>query len=168
MLTGLNVKNLALIDREEVSFTEGLNILTGETGAGKSILIGSVNVALSAAPFKDYVADGEKDALVELVFESDSEAVQNLLREAGIGDGEPTQIIITRKYHAGRSSFRVNQETVTASFEKELSARLIDIHGQHQRERSKYHCCKCGSTLFFHNHRSFRIKFSVYSLYMLS
>jgi len=142
MLTGLNVKNLALIDREEVSFGEGLNILTGETGAGKSILIGSVNVALSAASFKDYVADPGKDALVELIFESDSEPVRALLEQAGIGVEELPQIIIVRKYHAGRSSFRVNQETVTASFVKELSSYLIDIHGQHEHQsllRPSYH-----------------------------
>lgn len=134
MLTSLNVKNMALIDREEVSFGEGLNILSGETGAGKSILIGSVNVALGADSFKDYVADPEKDALVELVFETDSSAVRRLLEDAGISAEEGAEVILTRKFHAGRSAFRVNREAVTASFVKELSAHLIDIHGQHEHQ----------------------------------
>ena len=148
MLTGLNVKNMALIDREEVSFGGGLNILTGETGAGKSILIGSVNVALASETFRDYIADETKDALVELVFETESGPVRSLLDQSGIGAEEVVpgsgriEIILTRKHHAGRSSFRVNQETVTASFVKELSAHLIDIHGQHEHQsllRRAYH-----------------------------
>ncbi len=140
MLTELNVRNMVLIDREEVSFGRGLNILSGETGAGKSVLIGSVNVALASETFKDLVADEEKDALVELVFETEDPVVTQLLEEAGIeADGS---VILTRKYHAGRSSFRINQETVTAPFVRELSARLIDIHGQHEHQsllKQAYH-----------------------------
>lgn len=71
MLISLHVKNLALIDEEEVFFEEGLNILTGETGAGKSIVIGSVNLALGAKADKDLIRDGAEYALVELVFQLD-------------------------------------------------------------------------------------------------
>lgn len=133
MLTELHVKNMALIREEEVGFTKGLNILTGETGAGKSMIIGSVNIALGTGSFKDYITEGETDSLVELIFETDSPRVRAALDEAGIAM-EGTQVVISRKYHAGRSISRVNGESVTAAFVRGLAAELIDIHGQHEHQ----------------------------------
>ena len=82
MLLNLHVKNMAIIKEVEVDFAPGLNILTGETGAGKSIIIGSVNIALGTGAFKDYVPEGTDDALVELVFETDNSRVISMLEKA--------------------------------------------------------------------------------------
>ncbi|MFG6327024.1 MAG: DNA repair protein RecN [Lachnospiraceae bacterium] len=133
MLTNVHVKNLALIDETEIYFKEGLNILTGETGAGKSIIIGSINLALGGKAPKDIVREGTDYGLVELVFESESNDVMKKLQEADISC-EDGQIIISRKIVNGRSTIRVNGETVSAAFLKELSPLIIDIYGQHDNQ----------------------------------
>ncbi len=133
MLTNVHVKNLALIDETEIYFKEGLNILTGETGAGKSIIIGSINLALGGKAPKDIVREGADYGLVELVFESESNDVMKKLQEADISC-EDGQIIISRKIVNGRSTIRVNGETVSAAFLKELSPLIIDIYGQHDNQ----------------------------------
>lgn len=137
MLTSLHVKNMALIQDEEVEFGPGLNILTGETGAGKSIVIGSVNVALGTGNFKEFVPEGAEYALVELVFETENPLVQKKMEEMEI-PMEDGQIVISRKYQKGRSISRVNGETVTISFIRELASELLDIHGQHQHQSLLY------------------------------
>ncbi len=133
MLINVHVKNLALIDETEIYFKEGLNILTGETGAGKSIIIGSINLALGGKAPKDIVREGTDYGLVELVFESESNDVMKKLQEADISC-EDGQIIISRKIVNGRSTIRVNGETVSAAFLKELSPLIIDIYGQHDNQ----------------------------------
>ena len=133
MLTNVHVKNLALIDETEIYFKEGLNILTGETGAGKSIIIGSINLALGGKAPKDIVREGADYGLVELVFESEAKDVMKKLQEADISC-EDGQIIISRKIVNGRSTIRVNGETVSAAFLKELSPLIIDIYGQHDNQ----------------------------------
>lgn len=137
MIVGLHVKNMALIDEAEIEPGEGLNILTGETGAGKSILLGAVNIALGTGNFRDYVPEGAEYALVELIFSSGQKAVRARLEEMEIPceDGE---IIISRKYRKGRSVSKVNGETVPVSFVRELAAGLIDIHGQHEHQSLLY------------------------------
>lgn len=137
MLTGLHVKNMALIQEEEVELGQGLNILTGETGAGKSIVIGSVNVALGMGSFKDYVPEGAEYALVELVFETNNPKVIQKMEELEI-PMEDHQVIISRKYQKGRSISRINGETVNISVIRELASDLIDIHGQHQHQSLLY------------------------------
>lgn len=128
---------MALIREAEVEFGSGLNIMTGETGAGKSIVIGSVNIALGTGNFRDYVPDDAEYALVELVFSTKNTYVLQMLEEQDIpcDDGE---IIITRKYKGGRSISKVNGETVPVSFVRELASRLIDIHGQHEHQSLLY------------------------------
>lgn len=133
MLIDVHVKNLALIDETEVYFKEGLNILSGETGAGKSIIIGSINLALGGKMPKDIVREGADYGLVELVFESESKDVMKKLRELDISC-EDGQIIISRKIVNGRSTIKVNGETVSATLLKELSPLLIDIYGQHDNQ----------------------------------
>ena len=96
MLTNLHVKNLALIDEAEVEFGPGLNILTGETGAGKSILIGSINAALGKKISREMIRTGETSALVELVFETENPHVLELLKEMDL-EAEEGQVIISRK-----------------------------------------------------------------------
>lgn len=133
MLTELHVKNLALIDEADVSFGQGLNILTGETGAGKSILLGAVNLALGQKFSKDMLRTGQNQALVELVFDVGRESVREKLRGLGI-EPEDGQVIITRRIRDGRSVSRVNGEACTASALRKAASLLIDIHGQHENQ----------------------------------
>ncbi len=133
MLISLHVKNFAIINEVEVNFKDRLNIMTGETGAGKSIIIGSVNAALGAKIGKDIVRSGAEYALVELVFESRDEAVFDAMRELDIPI-EGDQIIISRKIMSGRSICRINGENVTASALAAIAGMLIDIHGQHEHQ----------------------------------
>lgn len=133
MLISLHVKNLALIDEEEVFFEEGLNILTGETGAGKSIVIGSVNLALGAKADKDLIRDGAEYALVELVFQLD-EKQEDRLREMDIFPEEDRTLIIQRRIMPSRSVCKVCGETAGAKQLKEIAGILINIHGQHEHQ----------------------------------
>lgn len=132
MLISLHVKNLALIEEAEVDFTGGLNILTGETGAGKSILLGSVNLALGGKASPDMIRRGADAALVELTFDS-SERIAQKLAEMDLPEEDGT-VTIARKISQSRSVSRINGETVSARQLKELSELLIDIHGQHEHQ----------------------------------
>ena len=134
MLQSLHVKNLALIEEVEVEFGPGLNILTGETGAGKSLLIGSLNLALGAKFEKDMLRRGAESALVELVFDDDSQGVREKLESLGIEPQEDGTVILTRRLQAGKSICRINGETVTARQVKELAEALLDIYGQHEHQ----------------------------------
>lgn len=137
MLTNLHVKNLALIDEVEVEFGPGLNILTGETGAGKSIIIGSVNLALGRKMSKEMIRKGAGSALIELVFQTGNPKVLNKLREMEI-EAADGQVIITRKLSEGRSISKINGEACTVSQIKNLAAELLDIHGQHEHQSLLY------------------------------
>lgn len=133
MLQSLHVKNLALMEETEVEFTKGLNILTGETGAGKSLLIGSINLALGGKFESDMLRKGADSALVELIFSADDEKIKNKMREMDLPEEEDT-IIISRRMQVGKSTCKINGETVTARQVKELAEVLIDIHGQHEHQ----------------------------------
>ena len=134
MLVNVNVKNLALIDHVDIYFEEGLNIMTGETGAGKSIIIGSVLLALGGRIPKDIVRDESKEALAELVFRIEDDAVISKLGELGIAPDEEGNLIITRRIMGGRSTIKVNGENYTTSALKKITELLIDIHGQHDHQ----------------------------------
>jgi len=133
LLISLHVKNFAIINEIEVNFRDKLNILTGETGAGKSIIIGSINAALGGKASKELIRSGAEYALIELLFETDDENVFEIMRRQDIPI-EGKQIIISRKIMAGRSICRINGESVTASVLAEIAGRLIDIHGQHEHQ----------------------------------
>lgn len=135
MLQSLHVKNLALMEETEVLFDKGLNILTGETGAGKSLLIGSVNLALGAKFDKDMLRKGTESALVELVFdyEADGQVAEKLQKLELEADSEGT-VILSRRMQVGKSTYKINGETVTAKQVKELAEVLLDIHGQHEHQ----------------------------------
>lgn len=133
MLRSLHVKNLALIDEAEVEFGEGLNILSGETGAGKSIIIGSINLALGGKVQKEMLRENADAALVELIFEVKEENIKAALAAMDVSV-EDDMLIMSRKITGGRSVARINGETVPASKVKEAAALLIDIHGQHEHQ----------------------------------
>lgn len=134
MLLNLHVKNFALIDEADVSFGEGLDILTGETGAGKSILIDAVSVGLGAKTSKNLIRSGQESAWVELVFSVDSEELAKRLEECGTPPDEDGLLIISRKISETRNLNKINDMTVTSGKLKEVTALLIDIHGQHEHQ----------------------------------
>ena len=138
MLLNLQVKNLALIEKAEVSFSEGLNILTGETGAGKSIIIGSVNMALGGKTSRDMIRQGAEYAYVELVFSVDDPVKRKHLEELDLDLPEDGTIIISKKIMPTRSLSKINDETVTTGRLKEITSLLIDIHGQHEHQSLLY------------------------------
>lgn len=134
MLLNVNVKNLALINKADIFFEDGLNIMTGETGAGKSIIIGSILMALGGRSAKEMVRDESKEALVELVFEVRHEQVRRQLEEFGVLPDEDGNLIIARRILGGRSNIKVNGENCTAANLKRITELLIDIHGQHDHQ----------------------------------
>ena len=131
MLVSLYVKNLALIDETEVFFGKGLNILTGETGAGKSILMGSVNLALGGKADKSLIRTGADFSLVELVFQMQTEEQREALLEMDIPLEDDGTVVIMRKLMPERSLCKVNGMTVNQRQLKELASLFISIHGQH-------------------------------------
>ena len=137
MLESIHVKNLALIDEIEVSFERGLNILTGETGAGKSILIGSVNLALGGKAQKGFLREQGDSAFVELVFRLETQAEREALEALDISVEEDL-VIMQRKLLQGKTIGKINGETVTASRMKAVAEVLIDIHGQHEHQSLLY------------------------------
>lgn len=132
MLVSLHVKNLALIQETEVFFGPGLNILTGETGAGKSVILGSVALALGGKADKDMIRTGAEYALIELNFEV-SQDIRGRLAKMDI-PMEDDQVILQRRLMPARSICRVNGETVNTRVLREISELLIDIHGQHDNQ----------------------------------
>lgn len=133
MIINLRVKNVALIDEAEVQFGEGLNILTGETGAGKSILIDSINFLLGERPGKDIIRSGADMALVEGIFLVKDSDTHKAISDLGIEFEE--ELLLSRSLNAQhRSTCRVNGRTVNVGMLKEISSHLVDIHGQHQHQ----------------------------------
>ncbi len=133
MLVSLHVKNLALLEEAEVEFGRGLNILSGETGAGKSIIIGSINLALGEKVPKEMLREQAEYALVELVFRVEDEKQEKQLQEMDIYP-ENGEVIMSRKITASRSVGKINSETVSASCMRNVASLLIDIHGQHEHQ----------------------------------
>ena len=134
MLLELQVKNLALIEQAQVEFGEGLNILTGETGAGKSIIIGSVNMALGGKASKDSIRQGADSAYIELLFSVGSDQQKEALKAMEIFPAEDGTLIISRKILPTRSMSKINDETVTTAKLRQVTALLMDIHGQHEHQ----------------------------------
>ena len=137
MLQSLYVKNLALIDEVEVDLKNGLNILTGETGAGKSIILGSINLALGGRYSSDILRSEEEAGYVELTFLIENESQIALLKEMDIYP-EDGVIVLSRKLIGKRSVSKINGETVPISVLKEVAGILIDIHGQHEHQSLLY------------------------------
>ncbi len=133
MLVNLHVKNLAIIDEIEVDFSEQMNVLTGETGAGKSIIIGSVNLALGQKSPKDIIRSGAEYALVELAFRLDNEKQREMIEGLGILP-EEGEVVISRRITPARSVNRINGESVTLSVLRQVADLMIDIHGQNEQQ----------------------------------
>ncbi|MGV8145044.1 MAG: DNA repair protein RecN [Alkaliphilus sp.] len=136
MLLELEVKNFALIDELNIQFGKGLNILTGETGAGKSIIIDAVNMAIGERADREFVRSGCNKCTVQAVFRVDKTSVISaMLEELGIEKSEEDCIILMREiYINGRSVCRINGIIVTRGVLKSITEKLIDIHGQHNHQ----------------------------------
>lgn len=135
MLEYINIKNVALIQESEVVFGKGLNILTGETGAGKSLIIDALGFSLGGRANREIVRHGEEQAVVEAVFSIEDKKIEKILDDMGIEHGEDKTLIIRRTLHMnGKSVCKVNGTTVTVGQLKELSSCLVDFHGQHEHQ----------------------------------
>lgn len=133
MLKNIHLKNLALIEEADIDLKEGLNIMTGETGSGKSIIIGSVNIALGEKANKQMIRRGSSFGLIELLFTSSNPEVFKAIDRLGI-ERDSENILITRKITPDSSVSKINGETVTLSNLKKVTSLLVDVHGQHDHE----------------------------------
>lgn len=133
MLVNLHVKNFAIIDEIDVDFGSKLNILTGETGAGKSILIGSIGIALGARVSPEIIGKNGDYAMVEIVFQIDDEKTEEQLRELDV-ELEDGQVVISRRITENRSINKINGASVPVNVIRQVAALCIDIHGQHEHQ----------------------------------
>lgn len=134
MLESLAVKNFALIKEAHIDFKNNLNVLTGETGSGKSILIGSINLALGMRASKDYMRDENEDTTVSIAFEVKDKDTLDFIKEQDIPVDEDGKIIIYRRITKDKNIAKINDEPSTLNKIKEVTEKLIDIYGQHDGE----------------------------------
>src|SRR5262245_38974035 len=131
MLRFLRVRNFALVDQLELHFAEGFNLLSGETGAGKSIIVDALGLLAGAKASAEMIRSGESRAVVEAIFETDLRAELDRL---GL-DPEETEVIIRREISSDeRNRVFVNNQPTTVSALRELAPSLLDIHGQHEQQ----------------------------------
>lgn len=130
MLTSLQIENVAVIEKAEVCFSDGLNVLTGETGAGKSILIDSINAILGNRASKDLIRTGAEKAVIRAAFESVPSVILDKLEQAGY-ERDNELLLVREIHHSGKTTCRINGMPATASVMRELCTGLVNIHGQH-------------------------------------
>ena len=131
MLRELSIENLAVIEKASANFGGSFNVFTGETGAGKSILIGGINAILGQRTTKDIVRTGEKKAVITALFDELPKHVSDKLEELGFPAED--ELMLTREIFAdGKSTARINGRTATAAMLKEIGSMLVDVHGQHE------------------------------------
>ena len=129
MLRTLYLKNVALVDEAEIAFSEGLNVLSGETGAGKSVILDSIDFVLGAKADKGMIRSGQSECSVRAEFSCDPELLRPVLEELDLEESD-TLLIVRRLNADGRSSLRVNGCPMTAAMLRKLTSRLVDVHGQ--------------------------------------
>ena len=130
MLSGLHVRNFALIDEADITFESGLNIITGETGAGKSIILGAIMTALGERSGKGIIKEGAESALCELTFTDIGEEARKLCEQEQIDLSDDTVVVSRKIMTNGRSVTRINGETLSAGTARLVAGALIDIYGQ--------------------------------------
>ncbi len=143
MLVDLRVKNFVLIDEMEINFVEGLNVITGETGAGKSIIVGALDMLLGGRASTDVLRKNKETAYIEAVYEPDNiDYINDKLKKLGI-EAEDDILLISREINRnGRNKSRINGQLATLTMVKEMSRFLVDIHGQHEHQsllETNYH-----------------------------
>ena len=135
MLKYLHIENIAIIESANIELTDGFNVLTGETGAGKSIIIDSINAVLGERTYKEIIRNSADKALVAAVFGNLSKASVSALGEYGISPDEDGNILVQRVLsHTGNGSIRINGQLTTAQILRDVSKYLVNIHGQHDSQ----------------------------------
>ncbi|MBQ8310788.1 MAG: AAA family ATPase, partial [Clostridia bacterium] len=135
MIRSLHIENIAVIKRADIDLREGFTVLTGETGAGKSMIIDSLNLLLGNRVSKEIIRSGEHSAIISAVFEELSDEVCSALSEMGISC-EDQCLMLQRTLNAdGRSQTRINGQSVTQAMQKEIASLLISIHGQSDHQK---------------------------------
>jgi len=135
MLLDLKVKNFALIEKLEINFKKGLNVLTGETGAGKSIIIGALEMLLGGRASREVIRNGKDKAYIEAVYEPEKlDLINNKLEEYGIEPDEDILLLSREIKRTGRNRSRINGQLATLSMVSNVSSYLVDIHGQHEHQ----------------------------------
>lgn len=135
MLRTLDIENIAVIEKASVNFSDGLNVLTGETGAGKSIVVDSINAIMGERTSKELVRHNTDYGFVSTYFDDISKSICDKLRELGIEIDEENSLLLSRKISSnGKSLCKVNGKTVTVSMLKEISSLLVNVHGQHDSQ----------------------------------
>lgn len=132
MITSLYIENIAVIEKTNIEFKDGFNVLTGETGAGKSILINAINAVLGQRTSKDIIRTGAKNAVVIATFENINENIKDLLEENGFKIDDDTLILQREIFASGKNTCRINSRPTTLAMLKEISTSLISVHGQHE------------------------------------
>lgn len=133
MLTTLYIENIAVIEKTSIDFSQGLNVLTGETGAGKSIIIDSINAIMGQRTSKELVRTGAKTALVTAQFDDVNDTVKAKLKELGYDNEDDDTLILQRSISAaGKSTCKINARPASVTVLKEVAKNLINIHGQHE------------------------------------
>ncbi|MCR5521015.1 MAG: DNA repair protein RecN [Lachnospiraceae bacterium] len=134
MLSSLHVKNFALIDEADISFEKGLNIITGETGAGKSIVLGAIVTALGERSGKGIIKEGAESALCELTFTDIGDEARKICEEEQIDTSDGAVTLSRKIMQNGRSVTRINGETLSVSTSRAIAGALIDIYGQNEHQ----------------------------------
>lgn len=136
MLKTIDIENIAVIEKTSVEFSEGLNVLTGETGAGKSIVVDSINAILGERTSRELVRHGADSGFVSAYFEDISDNVTEKLKELNFDTEEDCSLLLTRKISTnGKSICKINGKTATVSMLKEIGGMLVNIHGQHDSQQ---------------------------------
>jgi DNA repair protein RecN (Recombination protein N) len=143
MLQTLSIKQFAIIDELEINFSDGLTVLSGETGAGKSIIIDAIGQLIGIRASSDFVRHGEKKAIIEGIFDIDnSKEAITILEDLSIDTTEDFLIVKREIFSTGKSMCRINNQIVTLQDLRKVMQELLDIHGQHETQtllKQKYH-----------------------------
>lgn len=135
MLDFLHIENIAVAKKLDIEFNDGFNVLTGETGAGKSVIIGSINMLLGAKVSKDIIRQGETKALVSAVFSDLGSEVYDLCDELGLSYDKDDSFSVSRSFNSdGKNTIKINSQPATLSQLKTLGTKLINIHGQNENQ----------------------------------
>lgn len=135
MLQQLYIKNVVLIDEATIEFEKGLNVISGETGTGKSIVIGSLSFVLGSRATKDFIKKGEEYAMVSALLTIDTESMKEDIKSLGVGIDDDASVLISRNFNKnGRNTCKINGKPATLGMIKEICEKLIDIHGQHEHQ----------------------------------
>ena len=143
MLQTLSIKQFAIIDELEIQFSDGLTVLSGETGSGKSIIIDAIGQLIGMRASSDYVRHGEKKAIIEGIFDIDnSKDAIHVLQDLNIDIDEDFLLVKREIFSSGKSICRINNQTITLQDLRKVMQELLDIHGQHETQsllKQKYH-----------------------------